>query len=102
MKRSEWQALQNSVLEYVKKIGYDVNNGIINLDGFIIIFSNSRWTLYRPGNVEKGECSLVDLYSEFYDQMTDFKKLDAALNNPGQFVIQENNKTINDILDKLN
>lgn len=101
MKRSEWQSLQNLVLEHVKKTGYDINCGIINLDGFVIIFSSSRWTLYRPGNVKQGEWSLVDICSEFYDQMTDYTKLDAALNNPGQFVIQENNKIINDILDRL-
>lgn len=101
MKRSKWQTLQNSVLEHVKKTGYDINHGIINLDGFVIIFNSSRWTLYRPGNVKQGEWSWVDICSEFYDQMTDYTNLEAALSNPGQFAIQENNKIINDILDKL-
>lgn len=101
MKYEKLQISREMILDYVKKLGYDITNDFINLGGFIIIFGSTAWTLYRPGKIVQGEWSLVDIYSEFYEQMTDYMKLDAALSNPGQFVIQENNKIINDILDKL-
>jgi len=101
MKYEKLQISREMILDYVKKLGYDITSDFINLYEFVIIFGSTGWTLYRPGNVKQGEWSLVDICSEFYDQMTDYMKLDAALSNPGQFAIQENNKIINDILDKL-
>lgn len=101
MKYEKLQISREIILDYVKKLGYDITIDFINLCGFIIIFGSTGWSLYRPGNVDKGEWSLVAICSEFYEQMTDYTNLDAALSNPGQFAIQENNKIINDILDKL-
>lgn len=101
MKSGKLQISREIVLNYVKKLGHNVEENYINLPGFLIMFCSRHWKLCRLGDIEQGEYFWVDICTEFYDQMTDFKKLDAALDSPGQFAIQENNKIINDILDKL-